>query len=291
MNENIKMDFLRDWQDELIKNMQVEGLELDPSAGKDTLIIRFFSYLRKKGLRKPYTIIKSNEFSCPEEHKIGLEKLEKVLEAGEDLSPYLSKSVDKLKHDLMFNDWGILHFHLGEEMQKNGKYIERTGPLLFVYFKESNAYFLNVFEHGDWTRKDALQIIQDNWPELIEPYRLRFAGLEFEYSEEQHADLRNSGISAMLTLKDAEGNKFPIMPPGMGLVTSKDSLNDVRYYQDQVNLIYKLEDIVKEQLPLVEEVIKNHKLPIPEEYKFKYVNIDGQWKVREENTNLDFEII
>lgn len=291
--KNIDMNLVANWQDEMIKEMREASLRFSDALPKDSLIIKYFTYLRKKGDEKPKNIHKSKEFTCPAEYQEGLGDIERILTQGEDISPYLSKDVDKLKNDLMFNDWGVLHLHLGKNLEENNKYIERTGPLLFIYSKESNVYFINIFQHQEWTKKEVIQILYSNWPELLEPYIQKtkgFKGLEPQYTEEQHLALRKQGMVVFLELTDEEGNKFPLMPPGMGIATSGDAINDVRAYQEQINTINNIEDNVKNNISMVEDVMKKSKMDIPETFKFKLIYQENKWLIEEENTKLLLDI-
>ncbi|MEK3992257.1 hypothetical protein [Robertmurraya sp. FSL R5-0851] len=290
---DITMDFVTDWQNEMIKEMEEEGLRFKKSLPKDSLLIKYFTYCRKRGLQKPYNIFKSNEFNCPEEYQKGLSNLEEILKSGGDISPYLSKDVEKLKNDLMFNDWGVLHLHLGEKLESNNKYIERTGPLLFLYFKGENVYFINIFQHQDWTKKEVLQIMYSNWPELIQPYIMKidgFQGLHPEYTEDDHLKLRKAGITVMLELVNENGEKFPIIPTGMGITASGDSMNDVRHYQHQIKEIRSLEDMVRSNIDFVKQTMKSLNVNIPTSLSFKLVYKDGRFQVQEENTGLFFDL-
>ena len=283
----VKMNFLRDWHEEIIKEMRKEGLSFDKNTQKDLLVIRYFSYLRKKGTRKPYNVFKSKEFFCPPELENGLEQLVKILENGSDFSPYLSKQVEKLKNDGMFNDWGILHLHLGVQMESNGKYVERTGPLLFVCFKKEDAYLINVFQHNDWTKREVLQIIQNNWPETIKPFVIEgCVGISPELTEEQHQQLRDNGFSTLVELTDTQGNKLFICPPGMGITTSGDSIIDVMNYNKQVNSIKKIEKDVISCLATIKDDMKKENLTIPNTLVFKLVSENNKFAIRESNTGL-----
>ena len=153
---SIKIDFVKDWEDEMIKEIKDEGIKIPKDMDIKTLILKYSTYLRKKGSRKPYIVHKSKEFECADNLEYGLNKIISILENSGDLSPYLSKHVDNLQNDPMFNDWGVLHLHLGNKPdKKDNNYVERTGPLLFLYFKENNAYLINIFEHGDWTKRNT----------------------------------------------------------------------------------------------------------------------------------------
>ena len=46
----------------------------------------------------------------------------------------------------MYNDWQIIHFHLGEEYVAANK-IERTDDLLFAYIGKDQAVLLDVKPH------------------------------------------------------------------------------------------------------------------------------------------------
>ncbi|AMA74132.1 hypothetical protein ACH33_15775 [Aneurinibacillus sp. XH2] len=292
MERKIRMDLLSDWHDEMIKEMIEEGLQFSQDSSKDSLIIKYFAYLRKKGGQIPRKVYKSKEFNCPPKHEKGLANLIHKLETGEDLAPYLSKQVKKLNHDGMFNDWGVLHFHLGEKMEGNSKYIERTGPLLYAVLRENAAYLINVLEHQNWTNRDILQTIYRNWPELISPYKI--AGdvrLAYNYTEKQHQQLRNAGVVVMVELEEENGEKFVVAPPGMGIVTSGHSMNDVKLYQREANLLRTIEDQIKNDIISIEQAMKEQQMATPETYNFKLIHEDGKWKVREENTGyvINFE--
>lgn len=161
----IEMDLVSNWQDNLIEDMKGNGLQFSTSSPKDLLIKRYFTYLRKKGGTKPRKVHKSKEFVCPPAHIDGLQKLEHAVRTSGDISPYLSTKVGDITFlDRMFNEWNILHLHLGNKpYPKDERFIDRTGPLLFLYLHENDAYFINVYEHQkDWTNKSVLQILFNN---------------------------------------------------------------------------------------------------------------------------------
>lgn len=284
------MNFLDDWHNEMIEEINQAGLRFSDNLAKDYLIIRYFTYLRKLGSKKSLNIHKSREFVCPDEYQDGLQDIEEKLKQGEDISPYLSKDADKLVNDLMFNDWGVIHLHLGKELEENGQYIKRTGPLLFLYFKEDNAYLINIFPHQNWTKKEVLQIMYSNWPELIKPYIMTgVQGLEPGYSESQHLKLRKKGYNVMLELEDENGEKFAMIPPGMGIASSGDPVQDVKKYHQIIKQIRDIEEMIKSQssIDVMEQAMNEQNVMIPSIFKLRFVN----GKVKEENTNLLFDLI
>mgnify|MGYP000882039825 CR=1 FL=1 len=285
----IQMDFVKDWQEEILKYIKKEGIQIPNDIRTDSLIIKYFTFLRKKGTGQPYHIHKSKEFKCPFELKYGLNQIIYILEYGGDISPYLSKQVDELENDGMFNDWGVLHLHLGKEMEKNNKYVKRTGPLLFVYFKENNAYLINIYKHGDWTKKEVLQIMYDNWPEVINPFIMKgVQGLEQEMSEKEHYRLRQSGGTTIIELKDKDGEAVILAPPGMGISTSGDAMIDVRDYLFYKREIKHLEETIKNNIIHIEKCIKAKELAMPNTLIFTLVREDDKWLIKENNTKLLF---
>ena len=80
----------------------------------------------------------------------------RAIEAGEDLTPRLSRGVktayepkpmrDKRLHrrrdlDLLIADWGVHHLHLGTTVCADG-FVERGDDLLFAAFGDDTAYLL-----------------------------------------------------------------------------------------------------------------------------------------------------
>ncbi|MFD1130727.1 hypothetical protein [Paenibacillus sp. PDC88] len=258
---NIEMNLVSDWQDIIIEDMVADGLRFSKSTQKDLLVIRYFTYLRKKGgVTRKRRLHLAKEFNCPLHLKNGFDKLIDVLENGQDISPYLSKMVDKISFfDGMFNDWGVLHLHLGDHPdEKDGNYVARTGPVLFLYLNENEAYLINVYEHGSWTDKSVLQTVYDNWPELIEPYIFKgVKELQYQITEENHEKLRKKGYTVMLELKDISGNAIILAPPGLGITASRDAMHDVRSYKRTVNDIRRLEQDIRENPQLIQTLFKD----------------------------------
>lgn len=290
---NVEMDFVSDWQEIMIGDMTADGLQFSNSMPKDSLVIRYFTFLRKKGglTPRPRRVHRSNEFLCPPDRLTGLNRLVNVLEKGQDISPYLSKQVDNISSiDGMFNDWGVLHLHLGDRPDaRDGRFIARTGPLLFLYLMKDDAYLINVYEHGDWTDKSILQTVYDNWPELLKPFVLEgVIGLSQQNTEEQHASLRNAGVSVILELKDVNGDTLVIAPPVLGITTSRDAMQDVRAYQGQVKELRKIEEYVHENSSLFQETFKGE---IPDPLRLKLVHEDDKWSVVEQSTGARFDLI
>jgi hypothetical protein len=153
-----------------------------------------------------WTVRQSKELAnkiLPQEITLGLQPLIDKAESGQDLKPHLSTLIDDPDYpDLMFYDWGIFHFHLGTNPHpKRQGFVERTGDLLFAIAHSQTArmYLIDIHPHeGGFTNQDLLRILEENWPEILDPYTTRGVGLPYNASDEDIDSLRKAGINPIL---------------------------------------------------------------------------------------------
>lgn len=274
--------------------MEKEGLTYSKELTNEKRAIRYLNFQRKRGILKPRKVLKSNEFYCKEKYLKGLSAIEDILINGGNITPYMSKDVGKLnRQDLLFNDWGILHLHLGDGLEKSGDFIKRTGPLLFLILADEIAFLINVFDHGNWTNLRLLQITYDNWPFIIEPFIFPEAtGVFPALSEREHYIARKSGSFVLTELSKANGSKVVIAPPGLGIATSGDSNQDVRLYDSLVDYLRDEEEDIKLRQKEFEDFILKKSSEIPEEMELELIFFDEESLViKEVNTNLEFKKI
>lgn len=102
--------------------------------------------------------------------------------------------------DLMLLDWGIHHLHLGTEKIIKGKnkgLIQGLQQILFVFITDDKAYIIGIFDHSSWTKKAVLHIIHDNWPHLLEPWKLNRAfDLVVESTDADRKSLRDAYVNS-----------------------------------------------------------------------------------------------
>ncbi|EFT1240311.1 hypothetical protein HWF83_001811, partial [Campylobacter coli] len=97
-----------------------------------------------------------------------INNIEYKLKKGEDVNSFLSNRHDN--NDKMLSSFGIHHFHLGKYNQNEQKY-ERTGELLYCflpYYNDNLIYFIDVLPHGYWYYQEMFDIIQKNWPDVLQ---------------------------------------------------------------------------------------------------------------------------
>lgn len=115
----------------------------------------FVSWLHYRARRMPRLhrkVFLSQEIKLHLASYPAIGKIRSNLEQGGNLEPWLRIEKRKPDHraDMMFNDWMIQHFHLGEVYQ-SPSVIKRTGQLLFAHIRADEATLLDVQPHGSWS--------------------------------------------------------------------------------------------------------------------------------------------
>lgn len=161
-----------------------------------------------------------------------LSSIDEKIRRGDDVNPHLSNRVEeglsvaqmpgKLNRrgdlDLLLSEWGIHHLHLSLEPWQPG-FLGRTRELLFAAFTVSDCYFIDILNHGDWTKKHLVEVIFANWPRAGLLLELKgVVGLAAQTSDRDRAKLRASGVSAMIEV----GGHFFVARTG-GLSTAGTS--------------------------------------------------------------------
>ena len=106
--------------------------------------------------------------------------LEKI-ERGEDISGHLSKGIERAgKSDDLLADWNVHHLHISDTKAKpTDKFFARTEEVFFIVFTPTAAYCVDVHSHDEkkhptvWTRQLLFETIATNWPDLVEPFRVK----------------------------------------------------------------------------------------------------------------------
>lgn len=251
MKYEIKMDFYNDWISYLRQTLKEYGYK--PAADDQKVSFQYFNFMRRRINPIPRKILISKEFNCPEKLKTGLEIIKEKIIQGEDLYHHLSTNIRNLNYnDLLLNDWGIYHLHLGEKLNKDG-FIERNGPLLFVRFDEEYAYFITVMNHGNWTEQEMIRIIHKNWPESIKSFRA--SNIKSFATPLENEDIKS--------IRQVHGNTLiePVpgvlyFPLGMGIVTSGLSIDVVRTSDYYLKLVKDFEKYIKTNISFIEASAK-----------------------------------
>lgn len=218
---SVEANFRADWLHHLQQRLKAGGIDASSVDAQD-LPILFFNWLHRQIPPQRRTAVLATELTCPDAFKPGLDEIIRKSECGEDLAPHLSKNTkDLMHHDPLLNDWGISHLHLGRQVDSQSGLVERTGPILFVVATEDHLYMIDVMEHGrghrPWPRQRLLQVIHDNWPDLIRPFRLKGISLVGPGPTDDDIDFsRSAGVTTMVELDGAV-----YAPIGGGVTTGR----------------------------------------------------------------------
>lgn len=187
---------------------------------------QYYNAALRSIIPKPRTIMKSKEFVCPSGYEKKLRFFEDSVNQGKDLRPFMTKTMlDVTFQDKMLFDWGLYHFHLSDAVDTRDKrFMARSGQLLIAYkdWNDDNTlYFLQVVSHQKlnlWTTQDFIRCLADNWPAMMEQYRMPgMVDMEFSVTDADLAGLRSANVSSFVNLGDGRayiGSNFGLTGAG-----------------------------------------------------------------------------
>lgn len=213
------------------------------------LLLKWFHFKARQITPRFRKVIKSAEIETLRGAYPTINLISENLSFAGDLQPWLSDKIrnkkTNFKSDLLFNEWQIHHFHLGNFYVTPQK-IRRTESLLFVYIAENHAVMLDVQPHQRWANKGLLEILLRTHPIDMEKYDLKFVGKPYEPSNERELlEKRKAGITSLIDINDKM-----FAPPGGGISTSRHSRRIVDF-----------NDLFHEQREAVINNLKNNNLP------------------------------
>ena len=233
MCRSFQMNLYNDWLDQLATKLSRANYDIS-NIDRSELPYKYFNALNKKVTPVPRRVIISKElYKSPYYNKYSkvIIHLKDLIEKGEDISAYLSKRIDDIEYnDGLLNDWGIHHLHLSTKRSNNNNFNKRTGELLFVRFENDKAYFINIYKHNNWAKKEVIKIVHRNWEEDFRSFRLEgVQSLSQQIEDKEHQKLRNKNINTLIQVE--EGVVY--MGFGFGMATSGHSelaiLREMKY--------------------------------------------------------------
>lgn len=246
------MDLIRDFKEILLKHGREQGL-IFSDFDSDSTCIRILSFNRKIGLGNKKKVSFAKGIRIPKEYKKRVYHILEYLADGGNIIPYLSKQSINLNNpgDLMFNDWNILHIHLGKRKdKKDPRFIERTGELLFLINAETEIRVLGVYDHkpSPWTRKELLQRIYDTWPEMFYVYSEIFNINPSIEGKRQDVRKEHMLVLDQVYDKRMHRQRFVMVKGSLGLVSSGDSIIDVNLYDGACDFLRMMEMDIWEKM-------------------------------------------
>ena len=153
-----------------------------------------------------------------------------TIRTGQNLNRYLSKGILKDKADRMLLDWRISHLHLGPFLNRNSKFSERSGDLLYVLFDDIDAYIIGIAPHGKWTDANMLDKIEYSAANVLNRYLVPGASALPQHTNPT-GSLRDSNINCLTELKS--GKLYFSM--GHGITGGGHSSYAYHAYQNIIN--------------------------------------------------------
>ena len=265
----INCNLYKQWILRIRQELTAAGYDNSTIDNQDCAI-DYFKWAMRFVPQNPRKIHRTSEFSCPSKYKNGLKMLEEAVEAGKDLTPWQSRGMGRpCSKDGMLYDWGIAHFHLGEKFNDYGL-IEGHNEVLFAIVDSDNFYELGIYLHGDWWEFDLLNIIDRNWPQLLQAATID--GLDVQTAAKTKDDVKTLREGGVVTIVKLDSRRV-IAPPGGGVATDGTPNKAVRAADWYAKLLRNVEEqIIMEIKSQVESGDLDDR-----DYNIKLEFIDGEW--------------
>jgi len=278
------MDFERDVADEIVRYFDEHriGFDLERSTNASYMLERYLRARAKIISPRSRSVHHSAELvtrldMLEERYRQPFATIEERFETGGDLTGFLSKLASKVdKPDAMLNDFGIHHLHLGEKRSPDAKRVDRSDQLLLVWVAVDDVYFIDIRPHPQpndpedygWSHQECLEIIERNWPHLLDPYEIR--GVRGDsISDSGRKELRRKNVNVVTRI----GSRA-IAPPGGGMTASGANLKHVWMVKKLLWLIAHVQHVIETHWDDCRRDLQKAGLHIEEEAEFRLVRID-----------------
>lgn len=168
----------------------------------------------------PRPVVLSDKFpiaNLPEDAQKGLQQLVARFEQGTNVNPYqgrglilrndISGEASHARTDLLFADWGILHFHLTAKPIPAGRFFSAPADYLaFCLVGGNGVAFIDVLRHPDkvgFANVDLFDTMAKNWPEFVDQFKIRGQLSGEPLTTTQVSNLREGGVGSFYSLNGA----------------------------------------------------------------------------------------
>lgn len=272
-----KDDIVKSLQDKVVNYITNElaskNFNINTNQSYDNHLSDYINFINKTHfIDKKWNVIESPSLHCPSNVKKGFDLLKDNLRNGTNIGSYLSKGYLKPYDDMLLNDWGIHHFHLGESIDNDG-FIKRTDELAFVIFDGDDAYIIAIQKHGNWANQKFIEEIDKNWSNIIEHSLVKNIGsLSFSPTDEMQEQFRKLGLISFIQLPNGKiyapiGGGYNINGSGMFVNFSMRNIYG--------NICNYANFVEKENLDINE--VKLSKIIFEYEHGFGYIVTNLEW--------------
>lgn len=233
----------------------------------------------------PYEVKYSKELSDKLEsltpaEQAAIQDIENRLKNCQVLTPYMSKDIRATsvkKSDFLLKNWNIYHLHL-EKSEREKNYINPN--LLFFQPKGQAVHLIDVKPHPKgrgWFDRDLLNIIFDNWPELL-IYMPDIKPM-LPVSDDKMHELLKDAVS-IIPFRDGA-----LFPTNLGIAASGDSALAVRT-ADRIfnNLTIYQAELVEREVE-IKNLLSDNGISVPESLDYRLEVENGYFIAYEVHTH------
>ena len=228
------MNFFDDFREIVINKLKSIGAGVNPKNVSNTnkLFLQYLQVLDKLFVpHQKLDVLFSQELmqkmvSFSKGTQNAIKDIKRRLEEGINILGYFSKDVCKSGVvDMLVRNWNIYHAHVDMPWNEAQKHVKRSNNLLFFTHKGCKVYFLDILPHpkGDeWPTKHFLEIIYDNWNDLLNIAPC-VTSVKPSLSDKELYLARKRGVYVMVPVRDCV-----VFPPNLGIASSRDNNLAVR---------------------------------------------------------------
>jgi hypothetical protein len=266
-----------------------------------SLAIIFFNWSSRLVGVRPRRVHLSNEFQSnplKDNFEAAIAEIMEDIQTGKSLTGRLSKEIVEFGYvegshssskdkDLMLNDWGIHHLHLGMGPDpKDSRFVKRTKELLLVMFKSDDAYVLDIVDHNSWTSKHIVRAAIKNWPDAhLFPELVGVLPSNKQFDASEHAELHKAGITIPLEL---DGKVYT--PPGI-MSTAGTNFHATKSAARLLQDLRHFEEFCKNEPDKLQTLFEEYGVPWPNSPAFELRFSHTEYFVIEQNTGLKVTIM
>lgn len=218
---------------------------------------------------KPREVIECKGVVCPPHLREGYDALKQDIRDGVLLYPRLSRKILEIDYaDGMFNDWGIVHFHLGTKRDKRHKALmEGDSNVAYAFLTDDKAYIIAIdsHEHEKWTDEKFLHTLIEQFPEVLRPWicDVNPDGVA-SINPTTRADLRKENINLFTKI-----NATTFMSP-YGGATMNGVRVDAALLRNRIyHRLRKIESFIEENDSTIHAHLMQTGINVPPVYRFK----------------------
>lgn len=138
-------------------------------------------------------------------------------------------------------------------------FVKRSNYQIFAWITDDCIYMIQVYPHKAdflYCKKELLNIVERNWPNLLEPYRLKdICSLNEQFDDEQYEQIREAHISTLIQTENDKCYGFL----GGGYMSDGSSGEAVRNEFFWNNRLKICEDVIRRNMTSILQVIREQR--------------------------------